>query len=80
MSVESRIANVEQSLTRIETTLEDNLPKVTKQLYGSNGSPGMIVRVDRLEQASLRTRWALRLILASLTSIFLAGVWSLMTG
>lgn len=80
MSMESRMAGVEQSLARIETTLEDNLPKVTKQLYGANGSPGMIVRVDRLEQSGLRTRWMLRLMIASLTSIFLAGMWSLMTG
>lgn len=80
MSMETRMASFEQSLARIETTLTENLPKVTKQLYGANGSPGMIVRVDRLEQASLRTRWALRVIIASLTSIFLAGMWSLMTG
>lgn len=72
------MAGVEQSLVRIETTLADNLPKVTKQLYG-NGSPkdpGMIVRLDRLEQSSIRTRWVLRAVIV----IVLSGVWSLLTG
>ena len=87
MAMEDRMANVEQSLVRIETTLTENLPKMTKQLSG-NGTedPGMIVRVDRLEQSafrqeqtSQRTRWVIRIIVATISTIFLAGLWSLLT-
>jgi hypothetical protein len=44
---------LKQQLTRIEDklgTMSENLTKVLKTIYGTNGSPGMRIVVDRLNQ------------------------------
>lgn len=81
MSMESRMAGVEHSLVQIKTTLEENLPKVTKQLYGNGPrDPGMIVRLDRLEQAQCRHNWRMRMVVGIVVTLVIGGLWSILTG
>lgn len=80
---EERLADIENKLTRCLTLLEslekaqEERHKIDKAwraktehlLYGKNGSPGMMVRIDRLEQNHERTKWLVRVLVGGLVSL-----------
>ena len=69
MDVEERLGRVEE---RLEAMQEDTTT-IRKAIVGSSGNPGLLIRVDRLEQLESRRKWVIRtLIVASLAAV--AGV------
>lgn len=57
---------IHQQLGRMESMLETiavKTDKLTEAFYG-NGKPGILTRVDRLEQSDKRHRWAARTLIA----------------
>lgn len=53
--------------------------KVRGMLHGDGSNGGIVVRLDRLEQAQERSRWLTRAILGALVSILVAGSWAFLT-
>ncbi len=48
-------------------------------LYGANGkkdSPGLLVRIDRLEQAQGRQNWVMRIVVGAFVTLVVGGVLS----
>lgn len=58
-----------ERLARIETTL-DTIDVRTAALY-DNGRPGLMTRVDRLEQVEKRRTWTIRALVAALIAVTL---------
>lgn len=90
-NIEARLRCIEQREERIITVL-DHLTtkmdaqlssfstwsdKLDKMLVGTNGSPGLMLRVDRLEQAHERTRWFIRAFGGALISVALGAAYAL---
>lgn len=73
----------EQRLARIETLLENLTEKtdarnehddkrydrVARTLYGNNGTPGVLIELDRLKQAQLRSQWLMRVTLGAFITV-----------
>ena len=57
--------------------------RVARVLYGENGkkdAPGLLVRLDRLEQAQERSKWFTRTLGASALALAVAALWALLGG
>ena len=52
--------------------------RVARTLYGDNGSAGLLIKLDRLEQAHDRQKWTVRTALGAVVVLFVAGIWSLL--
>lgn len=50
--------------------------KIDSHIHGSPSSPGMVVRLDRLEQNGERTRWAIRATVGTLISSIVASLFA----
>jgi len=84
----------EERLARIETKLDAMIDKVNgriehddnrwnrmnRTVYGFNGSPGLLIKLDRLEQAQERSRWLMRTMVGAVAVLFVGGVWSILVG
>lgn len=82
--------NTQERLARIETLIESLTKKVcefaersderhdriARIVWGSDGAPGVIVRLDRLEQAAERSRWAVRLLIGAVVTLVAGSVWA----
>lgn len=76
--MEDRLRNVEDKITRVEVLLEELLlqnRQLNSLLMGKDGQPGIVVRVDRLEQAAHRMAKAFWLVagvaVTALTKVFM---------
>lgn len=59
--------------------LEEKLTRNSETLFGDGkNSPGILTRVDRLEQSHERSRWALRSLLGAVMSLFAGALWALL--
>lgn len=92
---EQRLANIEAKQERLLTLLE-GLSKdladqsetaekwrarIERTMYGDgNGYLGMVVRLDRLEQALERGKWLTRAIAGAVVTLLVGAAWSLLTG
>lgn len=92
--MEDRMANVEQSLARIEVRaahLEKRIEEILenqrvnhltlhKALHGTGDTPGLVVRVDRLDGWHKRQARAIGLLLTVTLPLLAARVWDMVTG
>lgn len=87
MSTPQRLAAIEAQQARIVALLEGLTAEVQKQveadeenrevIFGDgNGRKGLVVRIDRLEQAGQNARWLFRAILGALIPLIVAAVWA----
>lgn len=53
---------------RISQT-DSRLARHARTLWGENGNPGMLVRLDRLEQSHDRSRWLVRSIVVAVVTL-----------
>jgi hypothetical protein len=57
--------------------------RLARVIYGENGkkdAPGLLVRLDRLEQAQERSKWFARTVGGAAVALALAGLWALLAG
>lgn len=94
MSAEERLVQIERKLDRLCVTLEAHTKRfdeaqetqaeqddrVSRLIWGHNGTPGLVVRLDRLEQAQERSRWAARAMGGAIITLLVGGLWALLTG
>lgn len=87
--VEARLDSVEQTAQAGFSALSDQLKsvhacidkvdqRIEASLHGSMAQPGLVVRLDRLEQAQERTRWLTRAIIGAVVTLAVGGLWSLL--
>ncbi len=87
---QERLAKIEATQERILTLLEgmakrledkeEDDKETRRLLQGSNGSPGILVRLDRVEQSQERTRWVTRAILGAVVTLIVGGFYAILTG
>ena len=69
---------IAERLARIEVTVEsthEELSALKRAVFGYNGQlPGLMTRLDRIEQGERRRKWAVRAILVGLVSIVAEAV------
>ena len=90
--MEQRLAHLEAQLERVLVMLQSLSEKMAdridatdswkekydKLLYGDNGTKGLVVRLDRLEQAHERSKWLIRSVSAAVISLLVGAVWALL--
>lgn len=90
MDNEQRLANIEAQQARTIVLLENLSKKVDDSvsssevwkhriectLHGCNGSAGLLVKLDRLEQAYDRNRWVVRALIGAVITIILGSLWT----
>jgi len=54
--------------------------KMDASLHGVNDQPGIVVRLDRLEQAHERARWLTRAIAGTVITLVVGALWALIKG
>ena len=54
--------------------------RVERTIYGYNGTPGLLVKIDRLEQSHERGRWLMRAVLGAVVTLVAGAMWALLTG
>jgi len=87
---QERLSKIEVTQERILTLLEslseelrsraEEGEAVERLLYGHNGAPGLVIRLDRLEQAQERGRWVTRAVVGAVVTLLVGGVWSALAG
>ena len=80
------LARIETKLDALTTKVDDRIAqddarheRHARILYGANGkkdSPGLLVRIDRLEQTQGRQNWVIRIVLGALVTLVVGGVLS----
>lgn len=68
---------MEERLARIEEKLDTILKSVsamTRVLYGRNGHPGILVRMDRLEQTCKRQSTIMKIVFGAFVAAAASGV------
>lgn len=90
---EERLQKIEAAITRCvviletmekaesdrETAAKEWRTKVEQLLHGKNGAPGLLVKLDRLEQSQERAKWFIRLLAAQVLALVVAAVWAMLT-
>lgn len=88
MTVEERLAQIERKVDRTFLMMEALSEKVQEQtaaqnewrdrisrtIYGHNGTPGNLVRIDRLEQTQDRQKWLVRSIVGAVIALAAAAM------
>jgi len=91
---EERLANIERTMAETNVMVRGLIDKVddrieaddnrhdrlARTVYGNNGSPGVLIKLDRLEQAHLRQTWVVKIIVGVIITGITGGVWALLTG
>jgi len=75
-----RLGHAVERLDRVEAKLELLLEKLDRTLMGDLSSPGVILRLDRVEQTVERSRWFARAILGAAISALVGTIWVLLRG
>lgn len=79
MTTDDRLSEIQSKLDvscALQKRTHETVERVEKALWG-NGSPGLFVRMDRVEQAQAGSKWLRRTLIAAIIGVFLAGVYSL---
>ncbi len=70
---------------RVAKTLDEVKQAVTKlddrfeaHLHGDKAQPGLMTRLDRLEQNAERSRWVIRAVAGTVITLLVGAVWSLL--
>lgn len=58
-----------QKHTELEMAWNDRL---TRTIYGYNGTPGLLLKLDRLEQAQERQKWLVRAVVGAMLGLLAA--------
>ena len=91
MDMEQRLADIDRKQDRTCLLLEQLAGKVEERIeqddrrhervahtiYGNNGSAGVLIKLDRLEQAHERQKWTVRTALGAVVVLFVGAIWSL---
>ena len=78
-SVLATLKNIDEKLTSHARDQENLEARVERTLHGDGDKNiGMSVRIDRLEQAQEREKWAMRTIGAAVISLMVGAVWSIL--
>lgn len=92
MTTEERLAEIERKIDRLCILTESHVQRfeahaleqkerndrIGATLYGRNGTPGLLVRLDRLEQSGERARWLLRVVVGAVVTLLVGAVWALL--
>jgi len=87
--IEDRLRSLELQTQKNSTHIEaevGNLIKLTVEIrdlikhhetlfFGNNGNPGLVTRLDRLEQADSSRRWGLRAVITLLIGLIVKALW-----
>lgn len=71
-SLEATIAK----LLTVQEAQDVKLDRILKLLDG-NGTPGMLIRMDRLEQAENRRKWGVRALAGAIVGIVGRMIWGM---
>lgn len=83
---QGRLARIEELLKHLTARMEERIAhsdrwrlSIERMLKGDgNGYRGMLVRLDRLEQAADRQRWLIRSLWTALIPLALKAAWDLL--
>lgn len=86
--VEERLDSIEQSnaagfgrMSDRLTELSDGIGKVHQRIegavHGDESSPGVMIRVDRLEQSQERSQWLIRAVIGALIPLIASAAYAL---
>jgi hypothetical protein len=85
-NLQERLSKIESQQERILTLLEglteklragaDDAAAIERMLLGHNGTPGLVIRLDRLEQSAERSRWGMRLLAGIVLTLAAGSVWA----
>ena len=87
--MDDRLLDVERKIDRLCHMMETHVQRFDEHaesvgewksrlgntLYGLNGSPGLLVRLDRLEQSQERQRWFVRAVAGAVIVLLVGAAW-----
>jgi len=81
MAESERLARIEEMLGGLLKKMDEHVVDGAKWreeqrnlLFGKDGGPGLVVRLDRLEQDSARARWVTRAVIGAVISLVVAAL------
>jgi len=78
--MDERLSKLENSLARLEVhceTIREDI-KLVKSVILGNGKPGVLLRMDRLEQIEDRRKWGVRAGVTALITVIIHTIRQLM--
>lgn len=85
--MDDRLSNVERSLARLEVKVELLLANqqthhtaMQRALHGSNGTPGLVVRVDRVEEWRSRMNKITAMLMGAVLPLVATAAWGALRG
>lgn len=89
-NVERLVARIEGKLDALIQRVDERIrnddaryERYARVIYGENGkvdAPGLMVRIDRLEQSKARHTWLMRVIIGAVISLTAGGIWTILSG
>lgn len=76
----SHMDALNSTLLLINSQLEKLDGKLDGALHGESGRPGALMKIDRLEQSMAQAKLVVRLLMGTVISLVVGGLWALMTG
>jgi hypothetical protein len=73
------LETMEKSENEREVTAREWRTKFERTLHGTTSSPGLLIKLDRLEQSQERAKWFIRLIAAHVLALVAAAIWTLLS-
>lgn len=71
-------ANMNAQLERVHACVDRVGQKMDAAVHGDRSSPGLIVRVDRLEQNGERSRWLMRAVIGAMVTVAVGALWAVL--
>lgn len=78
--IEVQITNADSRLTEIIRTQAETKSMLVRALHGSNGDPGLVVRVDRVEEWKKRITKLNVLLIGSVLPLVASAAWGMFRG
>lgn len=71
-------AAIAAQVKEVHTCVDCVSSKLDQTMHGDAAKPGLVVRLDRLEQAHERTRWLTRAIVGAVVTLAVGALWTLL--
>lgn len=79
-SLEARMGHIEEGLEQVIRNQARHDQALHQVLHGTGDTPGLVVRVDRVEQWKARHSRLVMLILGAVVPLAASSVWNVLTG
>jgi len=72
------IVSLGEQLKGVHACVDALDQKISSNLHGEQQRPGIVVRLDRLEQSHESAKWLIRLVAGTVVTLVIGAIWTLL--